>query len=193
MRSECDSANSLMMKYMDGELGERDIARLRLHVADCPACKADFELYDFISESLTSDGGLTATPEGFTKSVMGLVAALPTPKRQAASAFDRLMCTVWGLFSMLFGLGFLLIINRERIIEYLSGIPALEGYIRLVEPIPGRLAEVFGNAADRTYHAFMTALGFVSEYRVVIFGALLALFALQIIMSRVSHKKRGES
>ncbi|MCL2704434.1 MAG: zf-HC2 domain-containing protein [Defluviitaleaceae bacterium] len=192
---ECVKAYDLMMKYMDGELDEQEALELRGHVGGCEACKADFEVYDFISEKLTATG-LTNAPDGFTENVMKLVAALPSPKRIAASAFERIMVVTWGVFSILFGAGFLLVMNREAIIEYLSGVPVFSGFITALAPAAEQLGQTLGGVTDTISGILMTALGFVSDYRYVIFGAITVILASQLILLRrkltAAHKAKAK-
>lgn len=190
---ECLKASDMMMKYMDGELCEKEAVKLREHVALCPSCKADFELYDFICEKLTDNGGLTSAPEKFTESVMNLVAALPTPKKQAASAFDRIMGVTLGLFSLLFGLGFLLVINRDQIIARLYSIPALQGYVQIVEPRAQWIGEAFAGLLESVQAGFMSAFGFISEHRFIIFGVFAVLVVGQVILFRSARKKHEKA
>ena len=189
INKECDKAHDLMMKYMDGELNEKEAAVLREHAAGCETCKADFEIYDFISGELntggTGDRGrspLHDAPPDFTENVMRVIVTLPTPKKVTKSGFERAAYIIAGVASMLFGLGFLLVLNRESIINYLSGIPALDGFMSAIVPITETVGEDMSGAVGGVYGMFLSVLHFMTEYRYLLVGLIAVLAAVQVIM-----------
>ncbi|MDR1706020.1 MAG: zf-HC2 domain-containing protein [Clostridiales bacterium] len=181
---ECERAGELMMKYMDGELTEREILKLREHLEVCPACKEDFITYDFIHEELSQGAGLISPPDGFVKAVMTKVSALPSPKKIAAAAFDTKLRTLWAVISALFGVAFLLVWYKDPILSYMSGISWLSGYVGAIIPAVDRL---YGAAASffSNISAFaMTALDFISAYKYVFFAGFCVLCGVQFFISR---------
>jgi hypothetical protein len=164
-----------MMKYMDGDLNERDAALLRDHLAVCGDCEADFDVYDFITGELT-EADLTPAPEGFTMSVMSVITTLPQPKKITKQGLDRIVGITAGLVSLLFGVGFLLVLNREGIVEYLSGISALDGVIGVMIPLTESLAERTSGIFATVYDTFLSALNF---NRNVLIGIIAVLAVLQ--------------
>jgi hypothetical protein len=180
---ECERAHGLIMKYMDGELDESGAALLRDHASACADCKADFEIYDFISSEL-QDTGLTPAPESFVVDVMKIVSGLPQPKQLISNSFDRIMRIALGLFSILFGIGFLLVLNRESIIDYLHGVPAFEGIMETAVPAAESLGAGVNELAGNAYGAFINALEFVSDYRYILAGGIILLVVMQVILYR---------
>lgn len=72
---------ALLDAFIDGALSERDAARVRAHLAECPECQA------YVSDALTMRElfpGVeeTAVPEGFTESVMAALPAQNIPWRK---------------------------------------------------------------------------------------------------------------
>ncbi len=55
----CQESRYLMMGYLDGELGQDEAQRLQNHLANCPACRAELEMF----ESLKKETGAMSYKE----------------------------------------------------------------------------------------------------------------------------------
>ena len=182
----CLKANDYMMKYMDGDITDNEAKRLKDHIDRCDDCREDFKLYDFILDELSVDTELSSPPEGFTAAVMVKVEAVPAPRKLINASFDSLLCGVWGVFSVVFGVGFLLVLNREQILDYFSGIPALSGYVAAIMPMSERISAFFSGLVASFGQFFVSAGAFLSSYRYWIFGIFAALVVCQYFVNRRS-------
>jgi anti-sigma factor RsiW len=78
--------------YLDGELGEPQVRQVEVHVAECPACRAELDELRRLSEVLQESPppvGLMP-PERFVASV-----GLKMPRRPVAPAWQRALDAGW--------------------------------------------------------------------------------------------------
>jgi anti-sigma factor RsiW len=125
---DCEKASGLMMKYMDMILTDAEALSLNKHIKTCEQCKEDFMMYDSIMNGF-SEMSLVEAPEGFEDSVMEAVAQLPVHKAKTTGVSGLL-----GVFSVLIGIGFILILNSEAIIGWMQGYPQLEPLLSVIIP-----------------------------------------------------------
>ena len=181
---ECSKANELMMKYMDGAISTQEAERLHKHIEQCEDCKADFLIYDEIVTGFSTLDE-TPAPDGFTEAVMAKIESLETESASAKASVkaDNILVTVWGIFSVLFGLGFALAMNREAISEFLSSRPALAGYMETLAPI-GVMAGDFASGITAAVETiFMQASAFLADTKYVILAIAACLALAQVILS----------
>ena len=180
---ECSKANELMMKYMDGTLAEADAERLRRHVAQCEGCKADFLVYDeIVSEFSAMDE--TPAPEGFVDAVMAKVDALESASVKATVKTDSILLTVWGVFTVLFGLGFALALNREAVSEFLAAQPALAGYMDMLAPLGAQVGDFVSSIAMASEALFSQASAFLADTKYIVLGIAACLALAQVVLAR---------
>lgn len=191
--AQCANAGVYMMKFMDGELSEKDAAKLRDHLEQCPACKADYMLYDFILESLTQDAGLVAPCEGFTKIVMNKISALPLPIKALEATRNRLAKGILVACSILFGLAFILVVYQEQIMGYLSSVTGLSGYIAVITPVTARIFEIANGTLASVGNFFMAALELFAGYKYLFFGVFLLLLGCQFVIFRYRSGRHARS
>jgi len=178
---ECDNMDMLMMKHMDGILTAEEQKRLDVHMETCKKCRDDFMIYDEILAGLP-DGVITA-PDNFENLVMEKIKALPENRRLAGS-IDTMLCVAWGIFSVLFGLGFLAVINKDAVISYISASPSLSDYTDVIVSFSG-----FAESAAAAFMNFITGAaeamsGYLSSSRYVLFLIVAVLAALQYVVYR---------
>jgi len=181
---ECSKANELMMKYMDGAISEPEAERLHKHIAQCEDCKADFLVYDeIVSGFSTLDE--TPAPDGFTEAVMTKIESLATESASAKAAVtaDNILVTVWGVFSVLFGLGFALTMNREAISAFLANHPAFSGYMEVLAPFGARAGDFASGITAAVETAFMQASVFLADTRYIILGIAACLALAPVLLS----------
>ena len=111
-----------MMKYMDGVLTDAEAASLNRHIKVCDQCKEDFLVYDSIMYNF-SEMTLTEAPEGFERRVMDIITQLP---ETTLKAVNRSLSGILGVFSVLIGLGFILIMNKEAMILWMRQYPQFQ-------------------------------------------------------------------
>ena len=182
---DCNRAYELFMKYMDDTMDESEAANLGRHLSGCPQCAADFEIYDEILTGF-SKIDLIHAPEGFEEHVMQRVAELPSPAVKLNSSIDNMMCLIWGSVSVLFGIGFLMTLNRGAIMEYLYSHPELTGYASILEQVGEYGAELAGNLMITVNQTITSAAEYASVSRYALLAVLAVLAVAQIVIHRRS-------
>jgi len=181
---ECSKANELMMKYMDGALSEADAERLHKHIAQCDMCKADFMIYDeIVSEFSTLDEA--PAPDGFVDAVMAKIGALETESASAKASVkaDNILVTVWGIFTVLLGLGFVLALNRDAVSTFLASQPALAGYMETLAPLGVMVGDFAAGITAVTQDLFAQAAVLLADVKYVILGIAACLALAPVVLS----------
>jgi len=179
---ECSKANELMMKYMDGTITESDADRLRKHITECETCKADFLIYDEIVSAFTELDN-TPAPDGFVEAVMTKIEFLKPASAKASDKADGILLIVLGVFSVLFGLGFALVMNREAISAYLSAQPALAGYMETLAPFGVMVDEFAANIAAAAGSLFAQAASIFTGGRYIFLGIAVCLALASVVLA----------
>lgn len=181
---DCNDAGELMMKYMDRVLTEAEASKLNLHLKECEACREDFLIYDGMMRDF--DGlEIVCAPEHFEAGVMARIAELPPLNTANAYSLDAIACAVWGIFSVLMGAGFMLFLNQDTIITYLSGNPLYNGYIELLQPVLVYVTLFTENLVTVSRDFFTQTGEWISTFRYV----LVFLFAVLTLMQVIIHKR----
>ena len=180
---ECEGAELLLMKYMDNTLAETETDPLNAHLESCGKCRGDFMIYDEILRELSHQ--TVYAPDNFEALVMDVIRKLPSDSKKFMSSADNLLCVVWGIFSVLFGLGFLAVMNRESIIGYLSDNPSLKAYADFLIPV-SRFADA---AAASLMSAADTLVTDVSAYISSSRYILMLIVGVLIMVQYVIYKK----
>ena len=176
---ECDKIELLMMKHMDGALTEDEKERLEKHIRSCEKCGEDFLIYEEIQNGLPEP--MIFAPDNFETLVMEKINALPENKKFAGS-IDNLLCVVWGIFSVMFGLGFLAVMNKESVIAYISENPSLSGYTDILVSI-SNFAESAGTMVmEAVTGASAEVSGYISASRYIILLIIAVLAVLQYVV-----------
>jgi len=180
---ECSKANEMMMQYMDGTLSEGDAERLRRHLAQCDTCRADFAIYD---EIVTDFQELeeTPAPDGFVAAVMEKIEALESVSVKSNEKIDNILVAVWGAFSVLFGLGFAIVLNREAVMEFLSAQPVLAGYMETLAPIGVIVGDFVTGLGTATGAFFAQSLSFLNGTKYIILAIAACLALATVVLTR---------
>lgn len=179
---ECDRAGDLMMLYMDKALPEDEAKLLNQHLRSCDSCKEDFYAYDKILSELSIQK-VYSPPEGFEDAVMEKIRSLDF-KRPLVANRDSLVCIIWGVFSILFGIGFLATMYKEAIIDYLSSSGNLSGFVQTLAPI-SEYAIGLSTDLNLAVTAFGANLaGMVSPFRYVLLSVFFVLAGVQYFIHR---------
>ena len=179
---ECSRANELMMQYMDGTLSEANAAKLRKHIDHCEACSADFAVYDEIVGAFEICDE-TPAPDGFVEAVMTKVSALESVSVKAAGKADNILLTVWGIFTVLLGLGFALVLNREAISVFLAEQPALAVYMDTLAPIGVLVGDFVSGFATAAEALWVQTGAFLNGAKYFILGIAACLALTQVVLS----------
>lgn len=175
---ECYKANELMMGYMDSTLTEDQASKLNQHLRTCASCKEDFLVYDNIMKEF-SKAEVIAAPPGFEESVMKKIQSIEF-KRNGLFSADSFVCVVWGMFSVLFGLGFILFLYKDAVLETLAAIPYMSAFIATMLPI----SEFVTSLSNSILLSGEVMLGIITSSRYIVLGIILCLATVQYAMYR---------
>ncbi|HTE17800.1 MAG TPA: zf-HC2 domain-containing protein [Armatimonadota bacterium] len=89
---KCSHCESLTSAYLDGELAEAQMERVREHLASCPRCAEDFNLLRR-SVRLVGHLGQESCPVDLRASI---AAAIPSARRERYSLSPRRFVPLWG-------------------------------------------------------------------------------------------------
>ena len=170
---DCEKANDLMMKYMDGILTESEAVSLNRHIKTCGQCEADFLVYDGIMDDF-SGMTLSEPPEGFELRVMSIIRQLPDV---GIKSVQRSMYGVLGIFSVLLGLGIILDMNKELLFNWMSQYPQLEPLLDVYAPVADAVRDVSlrVSSAMSQFFAYMQQISSGLYYvPLLLFGVLTA-------------------
>jgi hypothetical protein len=122
---KCSKADQLMMKYMDGILSMEEAKQLNLHLTECDACKEEFFAYQKMIDVL-QDGQFYKAPDDFESTVMNRIKDIEVEYEiKKTVPIETISAIVWGFFSLIFGIGVLLVLYRQPVLEYLVQNPYL--------------------------------------------------------------------
>lgn len=77
---ECEHYRELISALIDGEVSESENAEIRAHIESCPECRAMFDAFTAVSDSLSE---LEELPDGVHESIMRGVRASEKKKKPA--------------------------------------------------------------------------------------------------------------
>lgn len=174
---ECRAADILFMKYLDHTLTKEDSEKLHDHIGSCKKCKADFTAYESFA---VLDNEIFEAPDGFVESVMAKLESVPMKKTSSDSA----VYTAWAVFSVLFGIGLLLFLNKNSIISVLESIPSLAAYAEIIKPLSAITDNFVGSVSGSVTMFFSSVTGFISVYAPVIAGISAIACVLLIVFNR---------
>ncbi|MDR1642014.1 MAG: zf-HC2 domain-containing protein [Clostridiales bacterium] len=181
---ECERADLLMMKYMDNALSESEAQELSEHIASCPQCKEDFLAYDKIMSDF-AEMEIVEAPPGFTTAVMAKVRLLP-PHTPAA---EGMLGDIWSAFLVLMGLGFLLAMQKDAIILWMSQYPQLSDAVFAISQVNESVSLASAAAVASFQEVFGQANAVLTNLRFIMLGVFTALAAAQIFLRK---KERGK-
>ena len=188
---ECSKANEMMMRFMDGTLSEDDAARLHKHLASCDGCRADFAIYDeIVADFLTLEE--TPAPDGFVEAVMARVEALEPVSKKVNEKIDNILVAVWGGFSVLFGLGFALSLNREAVMSFLASQPAFAGYMETLAPVAVMVGDFVTGLGAAAETLFTQSLAFLSGAKYIVLAIAACLALATVILTRREKAAAGK-
>ncbi|NLK97601.1 anti-sigma factor family protein [Defluviitalea saccharophila] len=131
---ECNHADKLIMKYMDGILSMEEAQKLNLHITQCESCKESFFMYQMVMDELR-DEAVSEAPDGFEAAVMAKIKDIEVDyKLKEPMPIDNLTAMLWGTFSLLFGIGVLLYIYNQPVLEFLLGNPYTKDWAQAMIP-----------------------------------------------------------
>ena len=178
---ECEKAGGLMMKYMDGVLTDAEAISLNRHIKTCGHCKEDFLAYDGIMKDF-SEMTLSEAPEGFEYRVMEIITRLPETRPKAAG---RPLTGVFGIYTVLLSLGFILNVNKEAIIEWMYNYPQFEPLLNIIVPI----STAINSISFQVSAAVLQGLSYLEQAGGSLHYILLLLFGVFAAAQLVIYKR----
>jgi len=172
----------LMMKHMDGVIGDEEAERLRSHIGTCAKCEDDFMIYEEIMNGLP--GRTVFAPDNFENLVMEKIYALPENKKHFIK-LDGLLCVVWGLLTALAGLALFTAANRDAALDFVAARPSLTGLTDAIIVV-SRIVE---NAAAFLRGSASAVASSVSGYVESSRFMLMLIIAVLAMVQYVVHKK----
>jgi len=130
---ECDKAFNMMMQHMDRTLAEQDALSLNRHLEECASCAEDFYAYNKILSEISVQK-VYSPPAGFEDAVMEKIRELDFI-RPVNAVKDSGFCVIWSFFSAFIGLGFVLIMYKDAIIERFSGAGWFDALVEALAPV----------------------------------------------------------
>lgn len=174
-----------MMKYMDSCISEEEADELRKHVSECEICKEDFLIYDEILEEFSNMDNIIQAPEGFEQQVMAKIEALEPIYINSEARTDNILCTLWGIFSILAGIGTILFVNKDAITSFMLQTPSLSGYASMFASVESYVLQF----KDGFLTSINTIVQVVSSYAVSLKYVSLIAFVLLVAAQYFIYKK----
>jgi len=173
-----------MMKFMDETLSGNGEKRLSEHIQNCAVCAEDYGVYQAMVKGF-NDLELVEAPAGFCESVMKRISELP--EKASVPDFDGIVFAVSGIFSVLIGIGFILNMNKDAIITYISTDPTFSFLTGYIAPVYSFTAGLGAGLITLAEGLLGKVVEYVSYMRYALFviccGLILAQFAI--------YRKRG--
>lgn len=167
---------------MDSNISEKEALILKEHVGKCSVCYEDFLTYDEILDEFSSLDNILTAPVDFEDKIMAKIYALGDIYFPKESKYDGFMYAVWGGVSVLCGLGMLLILNKDVIINYFNSSPALNGYVKYFAPVENYVIQ-FKSNVEAIFNAVTSSVGAYTEnLKFASFVAFIVLVMAQIFI-----------
>lgn len=180
---ECSRSDKLIMKYMDSTITKNEAEMLHKHLSECSDCMEDFKIYDEIMTDF-AEVELVPAPDNFEDAVMAKVLECGVEYGKRANAADSLFTFVIGAVSVLFGLGFMLVVNREQIMSYLLESDIFGPYAKTVSPMVNVVME-YTNSFINQITDFASGIGgIISDYKYIVLVGFVALLVAQYILRK---------
>lgn len=173
---DCNHAQKLMMKYMDGLLSSEEAEKLNAHIRICPNCRSEFFVYDSIMENaeMIAHEKITA-PEGFEKAVIAKIQAEKAPEYvfQPKDSLHKIFSLV---FIALFALSYVLFANRDAAIAFMYKNNILTGYLDKIVPSAGtgnfyirHMSDIINTVAEKA-DSLLSSMGIFILLLIIFFG-----------------------
>jgi len=121
-------------------------------------------------------------PDNFEELVMQKIRALPADNKKYAHSADSLLCIIWGAFSVLFGLGFLAVMNKDVIIGYMSASPQLSGYTGILVALSDYINNITVYFMETSSAVISSVSGYILSSRYMLLLIIAVLFMIQYVV-----------
>ena len=184
-----------MMKYMDGILSIQQAKELNTHLQMCEICKEEFYAYEMITQEFEVTGMLQA-PIDFEAVVMEKIKDIEpdylvkASKEKQVAAMDNLLGMVWGVFSFLFGIGMLLFMYRDSILDYLINNSYVGKWVQSFVPTVSVLSEYIGQIQQTATSLITPVQELISSSKMALATILVVLGVIQYVLY---HREKVEA
>ncbi|NLJ87997.1 MAG: hypothetical protein GX327_04345 [Epulopiscium sp.] len=180
----CNKVDHLIMKYMDGILTMEEAKHLNQHITKCDTCREEFFTYQKMIDVL-QDGQLVEAPKDFEATVMNRIKDIEIDYEvKEKISIDTISAMVWGLFSLIFGIGVLLVLYRYPIIEYLVENPYLGDWASSMVPTVDILSTYISDIKEEIISILSTSKYVFSSLRLILIPVLSILGAIKYYIYR---------
>jgi|GEM_PF-4354189 len=125
-------------------------------------------------------------PEDFDVAVMLKIATLPDAVKKA---YGGLILVLWTSFSMLFGAGALLVINKDRLNEALEGNEVFEACSQVLNPAADALSGFFSSFQTVSISVLNSCANVFYDLRFAVFGAAAVVAVAQYVVKIRKHEE----
>ena len=136
---KCCDAEKYIMKYMDGEISQKEGEELNQHIKECQNCKESFLFYDNMIQ-LLEQMPMHEAPEDFEINVMMKIQALEQTE-QRNFVKNRILGHIWGTFTVVFGTGAILVFYKKPIINALENKKKKKKWVQNIAPIEQNITQ----------------------------------------------------
>ncbi len=180
---DCKKADIFIMKYLDGCLATDDAKKLNTHIKGCETCRGDFFMYDSIIK-VVETATITEAPPNFECNVMEKINSLEMAFTKKTMDYTDFLLAVWGTFSILFGFGVVLSVNRQDILQYFSHNPVFSDYATTIDMLSVQAMQYLGNITAFVNNVFNAVYSSIEAVRFVFLGIVAVLFVVQYFVYR---------
>lgn len=185
---ECKKANDLMMKYMDQIITENEALLLRDHVSSCADCLEDFKIYDEMMTDF-ADIEIISAPEGFEESVALKIEESGFVYKPRNKFINNLLTNLIGGVAVIFAIGFIFIVNRDNIMNFMLTNDFLSSYMDIITPMTNLITTYTNNFIAAVSQFASSVAVFAAGNKYYILGAFIALLIAQYVILRRKENK----
>ncbi|NLM13667.1 MAG: hypothetical protein GX209_07970 [Epulopiscium sp.] len=181
---ECNHADKLIMKYMDGILSMEEAQKLNFHITECESCRESFFTYQMVMDELR-DEAVYEAPDGFEAAVMAKIKDIEVDyKLKEPMSMENITAMLWGMFSLLFGIGVLLCIYSQPILDYLLGNPYTMDWAQAMIPTVEVLAVYVNDIKTRLQELVSSGSQILTSLKMIAIPVLVVLASIKYYIYR---------
>ncbi|NLP46364.1 MAG: hypothetical protein GX347_04860 [Epulopiscium sp.] len=186
---KCEHADELMMNYLDGVLSKDQAYQLNQHLQKCDSCVETFYAYEQIQEEFKKMS-VVEVPEDFTRNVMSKINKItPQYHLEPQSCIENINGIVWGIFSILFGIGVLLVMYQQELLQFLLNNPYTASWIGQFIPTFDLLADYLVQLQHNINEVFVFVQKIMGNIKNVL---IFILIVLGVVQYQIYRKEKVE-
>lgn len=189
----CETANELMMKYLDHEINDIEEAQLLQHVKSCKTCSDEFNCMKE-AFALLGNAEEIEPPEDFEIKVMERIAALEAPVKLRYQLLPAVLYNLAAIVSIAMLLLFVLDIRN---VDFAGIITQTAEYMKIFAVTAAAMLKIVWNlmgVAGAIIRSLFEVLSTVFEaYYPLIIAAIAILAAIQRLLVMYTPQDRGNA